>query len=39
MKKAEKLVVGTWRITGMEVWDADYFYFVTFHSKATEFRR
>jgi hypothetical protein len=25
MKKAEKLVVGDWRITGMEVWDADYF--------------
>ena len=25
MIKAEKLVVGTWRITGMEVWDADYF--------------
>ncbi len=25
MKKTEKLVVGTWRITGMEVWDADYF--------------
>jgi excisionase family DNA binding protein len=25
MKKTEKLVVGIWRITGMEVWDADYF--------------
>ena len=25
MKKTEKLVVGTWRITGMEVWGADYF--------------
>jgi hypothetical protein len=25
MKKSEKAVVGTWRITGMEVWDADYF--------------
>lgn len=25
MKKSEKVVVGTWRITGMEVWDADYF--------------
>lgn len=25
MKKVEKLVVGAWRITGMEVWDADYF--------------
>jgi hypothetical protein len=25
MKKAEKLVVGDWRITAMEVWDADYF--------------
>lgn len=25
MKKAEKTVVGTWRITSMEVWDADYF--------------
>ncbi|HMM72555.1 MAG TPA: hypothetical protein PKC22_10110 [Rhodocyclaceae bacterium] len=25
MKKAEKAVLGTWRITGMEVWDADYF--------------
>jgi hypothetical protein len=25
MKKAEKVVVGAWRITGMEVWDADYF--------------
>jgi hypothetical protein len=25
MKKTEKLVVGTWRITSMEVWDADYF--------------
>lgn len=25
MKKANKAVVGTWRITGMEVWDADYF--------------
>lgn len=25
MKKAEKAVLGTWRITSMEVWDADYF--------------
>ena len=25
MKKAKKAVVGNWRITGMEVWDADYF--------------
>ncbi len=25
MKKSEKTVVGTWRITDMEVWDADYF--------------
>lgn len=25
MKKAGKAVLGTWRITGMEVWDADYF--------------
>lgn len=25
MKKSETVVVGTWRITGMEVWDADYF--------------
>ena len=25
MKKAKKVVVGIWRITGMEVWDADYF--------------
>lgn len=25
MKKHEKVAVGTWRITGMEVWDADYF--------------
>ena len=25
MKKSEKVVVGTWRITDMEVWDADYF--------------
>ena len=25
MKKAEKAVLGTWRITGMEVWEADYF--------------
>ena len=25
MKKGEKTVVGTWRITSMEVWDADYF--------------
>lgn len=25
MKKSEKAVVGTWRVTGMEVWDADYF--------------
>lgn len=25
MKKAEKAVLGTWRITGMEVWDTDYF--------------
>lgn len=25
MTKAEKTVLGTWRITGMEVWDADYF--------------
>lgn len=25
MKKAEKVVVGDWRITSMEMWDADYF--------------
>ena len=25
MKKAEKAVVGDWRITSMEMWDADYF--------------
>jgi|GEM_PF-233784 len=25
MKKAEKVMLGHWRITGMEVWDADYF--------------
>lgn len=25
MKKSEKLVIGNWRITGMEVWDAGYF--------------
>jgi hypothetical protein len=25
MRKSEKIVVGAWRITGMEVWDADYF--------------
>lgn len=25
MKKSEKVVVGTWRITGMEIWDSDYF--------------
>jgi len=25
MKKAEQAVLGTWRITCMEVWDADYF--------------
>jgi hypothetical protein len=25
MKQSAKLIVGTWRITGMEVWDADYF--------------
>jgi hypothetical protein len=25
MKKSEKVVLGAWRITGMEVWDADYF--------------
>ncbi|MCA3153946.1 MAG: hypothetical protein ING30_02770 [Burkholderiales bacterium] len=25
MKKAEKAVLGTWRITDMEVWAADYF--------------
>lgn len=25
MKKAGKAVLGTWRITDMEVWDADYF--------------
>ncbi len=25
MKKAEKLVMGDWRITAMEVWDANYF--------------
>lgn len=25
MKKSEKAVQGFWRITGMEVWDADYF--------------
>ena len=25
MKKSENVVVGSWRITDMEVWDADYF--------------
>lgn len=25
MRKSEKVVVGTWRITDMEAWDADYF--------------
>lgn len=25
MKRAERLVVDTWRITSMEAWDADYF--------------
>lgn len=25
MKKSEKVVVGTWRITSMEAWDAEYF--------------
>lgn len=25
MKKAEQAVLGTWRITSMEVWNADYF--------------
>lgn len=25
MKKAEKVVVGRWRITSMEMWDADYY--------------
>jgi hypothetical protein len=25
MNKSEKAELGTWRITGMEVWDADYF--------------
>jgi hypothetical protein len=25
MKKAEEVIIGNWRITGMEVWDADYF--------------
>lgn len=25
MKKSEKAVLGIWRITGKEVWDADYF--------------
>jgi len=25
MNKSEKTVVGKWRVTGMEVWDADYF--------------
>lgn len=25
MKKVEKTVVGTWRITSMEVWNVDYF--------------
>lgn len=25
MKKMETAVIGDWRITGMEVWDADYF--------------
>ena len=25
MNKSEKAVLGAWRITGMEVWDADYF--------------
>ena len=25
MKKPEKVAVGIWRITSMEVWDADYF--------------
>lgn len=25
MKKAERVVIGQWRITSMEVWDADYY--------------
>lgn len=25
MKKRKKAVLGVWRITGMEVWDVDYF--------------
>jgi len=25
VKNMEKAVIGNWRITGMEVWDADYF--------------
>ncbi len=25
MKKIEEAVIGNWRITGMEVWDEDYF--------------
>lgn len=25
MKTSEKVAMGTWRITGMEVWDAEYF--------------
>ena len=25
MKKMGRAVIGNWRITGMEVWDADYF--------------
>lgn len=25
MNEYEKIVIGTWRITSMEVWDADYF--------------
>jgi hypothetical protein len=25
VNKSDKTVVGTWHITGMEVWDADYF--------------
>lgn len=25
MKKAPNILIGNWRITGMEAWDADYF--------------
>jgi len=40
VKKMEKLVLGNWRITGMEVWDADYFdieapAYITIHKDLT----